>query len=182
MNRASSRVNKGQYNTVKFHNTPDSIIQKSKAKKPQQPKQPKQPRQPRQPRQPANNPIQEQPVVDAPQNNVAMPAVYIGNTVIPDENFLTMSDEDYWRDNFYIPNDHITKDYYEIAEIYPEIPESMIYGLGDLEVKTPEPIKEKPSLTKLINGDYQTEQSKSDKNIATSIRFFVKKFTDIPTI
>ena len=28
-------------------------------------------------------------------------------------------------------------------------------------------------LTKLINGDYQTEQSKSDKNIASSIRFFV---------
>jgi hypothetical protein len=52
----------------------------------------------------------------------------------------------------------------------------MVFGLGDLEVKTPEgpePIKEKPSLTKLINGDYQTEQSKSDKNIATSIRFFV---------
>jgi hypothetical protein len=77
--------------------------------------------------------------------------------------FLTLSDEDYWRDNLYIPNDHITKDYYEIAEIYPEIPASMIFGLGDLEVKKTEPIKEKPSLTKLINGNYQTEQSKFDK-------------------
>jgi hypothetical protein len=34
MNQASSRVNKGQFNTVKFHNIPNSIIQKRKARKP----------------------------------------------------------------------------------------------------------------------------------------------------
>ena len=45
-------------------------------------------------------------------------------------------------------------------------------GLGNLEVKEPEPIKHTPLLSKLINGDYQTAQSKSDNNIATSIKFF----------
>ncbi len=113
---------------------------------------------------------------------MAMPAVYTGHTVVPDVNFLAMSEKDYWRDTFYLPNDHITKDYSEVAETYPEIPASMVFGLGDLEVKKPEPIKEKPSLTKLINGDYQTEQSKSDKTIATCIRFFIKFFYLISTI
>jgi hypothetical protein len=51
-------------------------------------------------------------------------------------------------------------------------------GLGNLEVKEPEPIKHTPLLSKLINGDYQTAQSKSDKNIATSIKFF---FNNLPS-
>ena len=46
-------------------------------------------------------------------------------------------------------------------------------GLGNLEVKEPEPIKHTPLLSKLINGDYQTAQSRSDNNIATSIKFFL---------
>jgi hypothetical protein len=48
----------------------------------------------------------------------------------------------------------------------------MQLGLGNLEVIVPEPIKHTPLLSKLINGDHHTAQSKSYKNIATSIKFF----------
>ncbi len=41
----------------------------------------------------------------------------------------------------------------------------------------PEPIKHTPLLSKLINGDHHTAQSKNDKNIATSMKFFSNNST-----
>ena len=79
----------------------------------------------------------------------------------------------YWRETFYTPNCYITNSYIEVVEYYDKLPASMQSGLGNLEVKEHEPIKHTPLLSKLINGDYQTAQSKSDNNIATSIKFFL---------
>ena len=79
----------------------------------------------------------------------------------------------YWRETFYLPKDYITDRYFEVVEYYDKLPASMQSILGNLEVKEPEPIKHTPLLSKLVNGDYQTAQSKSDNNIATSIKFFL---------
>ena len=51
------------------------------------------------------------------------------------------------------------------------------YGLPLLELKVDyiKPIKQIPSLSKLINGDYQTEKSKSDYQIAKDITFITNK-------
>ena len=83
--------------------------------------------------------------------------------------------------HFYIPNDNITKRFKEVLNdyenlpanfyYYKDIPES--YGLPLLELKKEyiKPIKQIPLLSKLINGDYQTEKSKSDYKIAKDIKF-----------
>ncbi len=75
--------------------------------------------------------------------------------------------------SFYTPNDYVTDKYFEVVEYYEKLPALIQSGLGNLEVIEPEPIKQTPLLSKLINGDYHTAQSKSDKNIATSIKFFI---------
>ena len=79
----------------------------------------------------------------------------------------------YWNTYFYTPNDAITQKYNQIVENYEYLPASLIDGLGNLEMLFTENIKENPSRQKLVNGDYQTASSKSDKNIAASIKFFV---------
>ena len=145
--RVSSRANKGQFTSVRFG------------------KEPK-PRQPRQPRQPA-------PVAA----DVAIPAISIDNPINDEINhkIKILMDEltPYWRETFYTPNDYITDKYFEVVEYYDKLPATMQSGLANLEVKESEPIKHTPLLSKLINGDYQTAQSKSDNNIATSIKFFL---------
>ena len=149
--RVSSRANKGQFTSVRFGKEP-----KPAAK----------PRQPRQPRQPA-------PVAA----DVAMPAISIDNPINDEINhkIKILMDEltPYWRETFYTPNDYITNKYFEVVEYYDKLPATMQSGLANLEVKESEPIKHTPLLSKLINGDYQTAQSKSDNNIATSIKFFI---------
>jgi len=149
--RVSSRANKGQFTSVRFGKEP-----KPAAK----------PRQPRQPRQPA-------PVAA----DVAIPAISIDNPINDEINhkIKILMDEltTYWRETFYTPNDYITDKYFEVVEYYDKLPATMQSGLANLEVKESEPIKHTPLLSKLINGDYQTAQSKSDNNIATSIKFFI---------
>jgi hypothetical protein len=69
-----------------------------------------------------------------------------------------------------------------------DIPES--FGVANLELKKEfqKPIVQIPLFSKLIQGDYHTEQSKSDANIAGSIKFFrnqlpsFKKYQDIDDI
>ncbi len=73
-----------------------------------------------------------------------------------------------WRATFYTPNYYITDKYFEVVDYYEKLPASVQLGLGNLEVIEPDPIKLTPLLTKLMNGEYHTAQSKSDKNIATS--------------
>jgi hypothetical protein len=146
--RVSSRANKGQFTSVRFG------------------KEPKPAAKPRQPRQPA-------PVAA----DVAIPAISIDNPINDEINhkIKILMDEltTYWRETFYTPNDYITDKYFEVVEYYDKLPATMQSGLANLEVKESEPIKHTPLLSKLINGDYQTAQSKSDNNIATSIKFFI---------
>ena len=146
--RVSSRANKGQFTSVRFG------------------KEPKPAAKPRQPRQPA-------PVAA----DVAIPAISIDNPINDEINhkIKILMDEltPYWRETFYTPNDYITDKYFEVVEYYDKLPATMQSGLANLEVKESEPIKHTPLLSKLINGDYQTAQSKSDNNIATSIKFFL---------
>ena len=143
--RASTRINKGQFTNARYKDKPNA----KPASKPRQPK---------------------------PASNIAIPAVNVNNPIsdeINEKNEMFMSEETpYWRATFFTPNDYITDKYYEVVGYYEKLPASMQLGLGNLEVIEPEPIKHTPLLSKLINGDYHTAQSKSDKNIATSIKFF----------
>jgi len=77
-----------------------------------------------------------------------------------------------------MPDDYISRKYFSIVENYEKLPASMTDGLGNLEVKEPDPIKQIPSFRKLINGDYQTATIKSDKNISSSIKLF---FNNLPS-
>ena len=75
-------------------------------------------------------------------------------------------------DHFYIPNDSITKRFIDVLTYYESLPANFIvineilesYGLPLLEIKADyiKPIKQIPLLSKLINKEYQTEESKSD--------------------
>lgn len=89
----------------------------------------------------------------------------------------------FWK-NFYTPDDNITKQYIiateRLADILPANfqlikTEPSAFGVANLEIKREfyRPIKKTPLLSKLVNGEYQTNQSKSDKNISASIKFFV---------
>ena len=136
--RASTRINKGQFTSARYKDIPNA--------------------------KPAAKP--------KPAANVAIPAVNVDNPIsdeIKEKVDMFISEETpYWRATFYTPNDYITDKYFEVVEYYEKLPASIQLGLGNLEVIEPEPIKHTPLLSKLINGDYHTAQSKSDKNIATS--------------
>ena len=132
------------------------------------------------PNQPAPaKPVKKQRVARQPavNNNRIIPALVVPDGVANNNRKTNdkyyMKDSVYWNTYFYIPDDEITQKYNQIVENYENLPASLVDGLGNLEVRDPEPIKEIPSLRKLINGDYQTASSKSDKNIASSIKFFV---------
>ena len=160
--RTSSRANKGQYNKIKYED--------EQAQQQQQQPRPKRQR------------IQPQP---QPQQQIAIPAIPLPAVVVNDnrnkkrpQDFGEIKENVYFQLYFYTPDDEITRKYFEIVENYERLPASMVDGLGNLEVKEPEPIKEIPSFNRLINGNYQTAQSKSDKNIASSIKFF---FNNLPS-
>ena len=59
-----------------------------------------------------------------------------------------------------MPDDYISRKYFSIVENYEKLPASMTDGLGNLELRSSDPIKQIPSFRKLINGDYQTTTSK----------------------
>lgn len=165
--RVSTRANKGQDNRIKFED------QQAEPARPQPPRPARQPRQPRQQ-------IQE---VNGALPAMMLPAVYIDNNDNNNNNRRpadkgNIKNNVYWKTYFYTPDDNITRKYFSIVENYEKLPASMVDGLGNLEVKEQEPIKEIPSFRKLVNGDYQTATSKSDKNIAASIKFF---FNNLPS-
>ena len=157
--RASSRANKGQFNKIKYEDE-----QAAEAARPKPAKRPRQQRQSQQIAIPA----------------IQLPALPVNDNIDDDndnrpEDRGNIKDIDtvYWKKYFYTPDDDISRKYFSIVEYYEKLPASMIDGLGNLEVKEPEPIKQIPSFRKLVNGDYQTATSKSDKNISASIKFFV---------
>jgi len=159
--RTSSRANKGQFNKIKYED--------------EQAQQQQQPRPKRQRQQPQAQ----------QQQQIAIPAIPLPAIVVNDnrnkkrpQDFGEIKESVYFNLYFYTPDDEITRKYFEIVENYERLPASIVDGLGNLEVKEPEPIKEIPSFNKLINGHYQTAQSKSDKNISSSIKFF---FNNLPS-
>ena len=87
---------------------------------------------------------------------------------------------------FYIPNDNITKRFKEVLNNYESLPANFYldkdipesYGLPMLELKKEniKPIKQIPLLSKLANGDYQTEESKSDYKIVKDIKFITNNY------
>ena len=92
-----------------------------------------------------------------------------------------------WK-SFYIPMDNITKRFKEVLKTFDNLPASFYFdddikesfGLSLLELKKSliRPIKEIPLLSKLSNGEYQTEKSKSDYKIVKDINFFIN---NLPT-
>ena len=93
----------------------------------------------------------------------------------------------FWVKHFYTPKDNITKAYmkavYKLADILPANfqlfdDEPTAFGIANLELKDEfkRPLKKVPLLSKLENGDYEIASSKSDKNIASAIKFFRKNF------
>ena len=154
--RASSRANKGQDTRIKYED------EQAEAARPQ----PKPAKRQRKPQQQVAIPAIPLPALPVNDNN--------DNDNRPADRRNIKSIEDvYWKTYFYTPDDDISQKYFSIVENYEKLPASMTDGMGNLEVKEPEPIKQIPSFHKLINGDYHTATSKSDKNIASSIKFFV---------
>ena len=89
----------------------------------------------------------------------------------------------FWVNHFYTPKDSITKLYqsatYKLADILPANfqlydDEPTAFGVANLELKDEfkRPFKRVPLLSELEKGEYETASSKSDGNIASSIKFF----------
>lgn len=171
--RVSSRANKGQDTRVKLED--------------EQVEQPKIARTPK-----------RAPVRQSVGDNQAIPAIVRSpvrrvldldiSNVPPSDDIKFSSDwgefnNKFWLENFYTPNDNTTQLYMKATdklgdflpanfELIRGIKEA--FGVANLELK-PEyvkPIKRTPLYSKLENGDYEIAQSKSDKNIAGSIKFF----------
>ncbi len=141
----SARANKGQNSRIKYEDQQAEAVARPR---------------------PAKQPRAQQVAIPA----IQLPALPVNDDYNNDNRPGDRSINDiYWKTYFYMPDDDISRKYFSIVEYYEKLPASMTDGLGNLEVKEPEPIKQVPSFRKLINGDYQTATSKSDKNISSSI-------------
>jgi len=89
----------------------------------------------------------------------------------------------WWERHFYTPKDNITKLYKKAVDKFDNaLPANFkllegaegAIGVANLELKDEykKPIKNIPLFSKLEKGDYQTASSKSDGNIAATIKFF----------
>ena len=99
------------------------------------------------------------------------------------ENIKLMSsyDNELWK-SFYTPDDALTKRCLSAIDKYNDLPATFYilqdtpdsFGLANLEIKSKilKKIKTIPLLSKLTNGEYQTETSKSDNKILEDIKFF----------
>lgn len=81
-----------------------------------------------------------------------------------------------WLDNFYTPNDFYTNIYKQATDKLSYLLPANFRLIANLELKKEfiKPIKQIPLLSKLEKGEYETADSKSDMNIAASIKFFRK--------
>jgi hypothetical protein len=141
----SARANKGQDSRIEYEDQQAEAVARPR---------------------PAKQPRAQQVAIPA----IQLPALPVNDDYNNDNRPGDRSIDDiYWKTYFYMPDDDISRKYFSIVEYYEKLPASMTDGLGNLEVKEPEPIKQVPSFRKLINGDYQTATSKSDKNISSSI-------------
>ena len=108
--------------------------------------------------------------------------------VPPSDNIIFSKDygmynHEFWT-HFYTPKDNITKTYQDavskLADLLPANfqlyeDEPTAFGVANVELKNEykKPIKQIPLMSKLENGDYEDAKSKSDNNIASTIKFFV---------
>ena len=86
------------------------------------------------------------------------------------------------KSQFYHPKDKLTTLYNQVMANNDKLPPTFYnnktaesYGIGNLEIKKPflKPMKRKPLYSKLSNGEYQTDKSKSDiSKISKDISFF----------
>lgn len=85
------------------------------------------------------------------------------------------ADENYqfYKSNFFTPKDDITKRYDEIVTKMENLPVVFMNGIANFEIKPEKYLlpKQEVLYSKLINKDYEIDSSKSDKNIASSIKF-----------
>lgn len=98
------------------------------------------------------------------------------------DNTASSYDNSLWL-SFYIPNDKISQKFKDVIDSYTNLPASFYYnkdikesyGLPLLEIKKDKirQIKQIPLLSKLSNGDYQTEKSQSDYKIVKDVKFFI---------
>ena len=134
--RVSSRANKGQDSRIKYEDQQAEVAAIPR---------------------PAKRPRAQQVAIPA----IPLPALPVNDNIDNDNPPGDRSIDDiYWRTYFYMPDDEISRKYFSIVENYEKLPASMSDGLGNLEVKEPDPIKQIPSFRKLMNGDYQTTTSK----------------------
>ena len=77
-------------------------------------------------------------------------------------------------DELYIPKDNITKQLEEIVLKFAEkLPPTFLNGISYMDIKPEKKLQPKNvSFTKLMAGEYHTNTSKSDKNIASGIKTF----------
>ena len=91
-------------------------------------------------------------------------------------------DHPFW-EQFETPTDDTTRLYMDATDkladiipatflLVPDIPDSFGVANSELKKEFQKPIVQIPLNSKLLNGDYHTEQSKSDDNISASIKFF----------
>jgi len=91
--------------------------------------------------------------------------------------------DQWWQTHFYTPKDNITKLYITAVDKFENaLPANFklvdgvegAYGVANLELKDEykKPMKQIPLFSKLMSGAYETASSKSDDNIAETIKFF----------
>lgn len=179
--RVSSRVNKGKDSRVKLEDEQAAAAQPP----PPPPPQKKAPRK-------LKSAVPVAPPVPVPADNqVPMPAIVqrsLDLDIPISADFKYSKDfgewnNKFWLDNFYTPDDYTTREYMAVTDRLNDIlpanfrlieGQKEAFGVANLELK-PEfvkPAKKVPLLSKLQNGEYEIASSKSDKNIAATIKFF----------
>jgi hypothetical protein len=116
---------------------------------------------------------------DAPRTiYIDIPPMNLGNPkLVADYGRI---DHPYWVKNFIVIDDFCTDFTMDIISKFEInfLPASFMEGIPILDIR-PEffkPIKQAPLYSKLVNGDYHTATSKSDKNIANTVKFFRNNF------
>ena len=141
-----------------------------------QPQAPKAPRAPRAPR-----PPQPPPDPEMRSLNLDISDVPRSDNIVFSKDFGE-KDHPFWQD-FYTPKDDITDRYMKVVDklgdflpanfaLYKE--EATTFGVANLELKQEfiKDIKKIPLFSNLVKKEYETAQSKSDKNISASVKFF----------
>ena len=114
--RVSSRANKGQDSRIKYEDQQAEVAAIPR---------------------PAKRSRAQQIAIPA----IPLPALPVNDNIDNDNPPGDRSIDDiYWRTYFYMPDDEISRKYFSIVENYEKLPASMVDGLGNLEVKEPEPI------------------------------------------